>query len=53
MKCIKPSERSLKNGGNPREVIRVSDEKAAKAVEKGHYVYCPKSEWKEAGRHHS
>ncbi len=47
MKCIKPTEQGLENGA---KLSRVKDERAAELVESGDYVYCPKSEWKEAGR---
>ncbi len=38
MKCVK----ILKTG----EVVRVTDENAAKLVKDGKCVYCPKHEWK-------
>lgn len=53
MKCIKTSPKNIEQGGNPNEVIRVTDNVAASSVLSGLYVYASKQEWKEAGRHHS
>lgn len=51
MKCIKTVKKDKHT--NPNEVVRTSDVKARKAVDSGFYAYCPKSEWKNAGRHYS
>lgn len=54
MKCIKPTPESIETAGaNPREVIRVKDDKAQRAVSSGHYTWASRSEWKNAGRHYS
>lgn len=52
MKCITPTKEAIeKTDANPNEVIRVTDEKAKRAVASGYYEYVAKSVWKEAGRH--
>jgi hypothetical protein len=51
MKCIK-SKREHQNpdGTSSRIIVRVSNKAAAKAVKGGYASYCPKEEWKAAGR---
>lgn len=52
MKCITPTKEAIeKADANPNEVIRVTNEKAKRAVDSGYYKYVSKAEWKEAGRH--
>lgn len=53
MKCIKATKQNVESGGNPNEVIRTTDVKAAKAVKSGQYEYCSKQLWKDSGRHYS
>lgn len=48
MKCIK---RAKESKVLPPLVVRVTNEKAAKAVNSGEYVYASKAEWEAAGRH--